>query len=164
VSKDPYEVLGVAKGASQDDIRKAYRKLAKKLHPDLNPGNPEAADRFKDVAAAHDLLGDPDKRARYDRGEIDAAGSERPQQRYYREYADAGGARRYHSSAGFEDLGDASDLFADLFGRSGRAGGGADGRPGCRARMCSIGLSSTSWRRSGAASAGSPCRTEARSI
>jgi DnaJ-class molecular chaperone len=121
VSKDPYEVLGVAKGASQDDIRKAYRKLAKKLHPDLNPGNPEAANRFKDVAAAHDLLGDPDKRARFDRGEIDASGAERPQQRYYREYADAGGARRYYSSAGFEDMGDASDLFADLFGRS-RAG------------------------------------------
>jgi DnaJ-class molecular chaperone len=124
VSKDPYEVLGVSKSASQDEIHKAYRKLAKKLHPDLNPGNAKSADQFKDVASAHDLLGDPEKRARFDRGEIDAAGAERPQQRYYREYADAGGARRYQSSAGFEDLGDASDLFADLFGRS-RAGGGA---------------------------------------
>lgn len=124
VSKDPYEVLGVSKTASQDEIHKAYRKLAKKLHPDLNPGNAKAADQFKEVASAHDLLGDPEKRARFDRGEIDAAGAERPQQRYYREYADAGGARRYHSTAGFEDLGDASDLFADLFGRS-RAGGGA---------------------------------------
>ena len=124
MSKDPYEVLGVAKSASQDDIRKAYRKLAKKLHPDLNPGNAESAERFKAVASAHDLLSDTEKRARYDRGEIDAAGAERPQQRYYREYADAGGARRYHSSAGFEDMGDASDLFADLFGRSRSGGGG----------------------------------------
>jgi DnaJ-class molecular chaperone len=119
VSRDPYEVLGVSKTASQDEIHKAYRKLAKKLHPDLNPGNAKAADQFKDVASAHDLLGDPEKRARYDRGEIDAAGAERQQQRYYREYADAGGARRYHSTAGFEDFGDASDLFADLFGRRG---------------------------------------------
>jgi DnaJ-class molecular chaperone len=124
VSKDPYEVLGVSKSASQDEIHKAYRKLAKKLHPDLNPGNAKSADQFKDVASAHDLLGDPEKRARFDRGEIDAGGAERPQQRYYREYADAGGARRYHSTAGFEDMGDASDLFADLFGRS-RSGGGA---------------------------------------
>jgi DnaJ-class molecular chaperone len=118
VSKDPYEVLGVSKSASQDEIHKAYRKLAKKLHPDLNPGNAKSADAFKDVASAHDLLGDPEKRARFDRGEIDAAGAERPQQRYYREYADAGGARRYHSTAGYEDFGDASDLFADLFKRS----------------------------------------------
>lgn len=124
MSKDPYDVLGVSKSATQDEIHKAYRKLAKKLHPDLNPGNAKAADQFKDVASAHDLLGDPEKRARFDRGEIDASGAERPQQRYYREYADAGGARRYYSSAGFEDFGDASDLFADLFGRS-RAGGGA---------------------------------------
>lgn len=126
MSKDPYEVLGVSNSASQDEIHKAYRKLAKKLHPDLNPGNAKSADAFKDVASAHDLLGDPEKRARFDRGEIDAAGAERPQQRYYREYADAGGARRYHSTAGYEDFGDASDLFADLFGRSrGGARGGA---------------------------------------
>ena len=118
MSKDPYEVLGVSKSASQDEVHKAYRKLAKKLHPDLNPGNAKSADEFKEVASAHDLLGDPEKRARFDRGEIDAAGAERPQQRYYREYADAGGARRYHSTAGYEDFGDASDLFADLFGRS----------------------------------------------
>jgi DnaJ-class molecular chaperone len=125
--KDPYDVLGVSKTASQDELHKAYRKLAKKFHPDLNPGDTKAVDQFKDIAAAHDLLGDPDKRARFDRGEIDAAGAERPQQRYYREYADTGGARRYHSTAGFEDMGDASDLFADLFGRS-RAGGARSAR------------------------------------
>lgn len=117
MARDPYAVLGVAKTASQEEIRKAYRKLAKQLHPDLNPGNPQAAERFKEVATAYDLLGDPDKRRRYDRGEIDASGAERPEQRFYREYADAGGARRYHSTAGFEDLGEASDLFSELFGR-----------------------------------------------
>ena len=68
---DPYTVLDVKKDASQDDIQKAYRRLAKKLHPDLNPGNKRAEEQFKEVSAAYDLLGDPDKRARFDRGEID---------------------------------------------------------------------------------------------
>lgn len=122
MSRDPYEVLGIAKTASQDEIRKAYRKLAKELHPDLNPGDLKAAERFKETASAYDLLSNPEKRKRYDRGEIDASGTERPQQQYYRDFADAGGARQYHSSAGFEDLGDASDLFADLFGRARRGG------------------------------------------
>jgi len=73
----PYEVLGVKPDASADDIRKAYRKLAKQFHPDLNPGKPEAEARFKAVSAAYDLVSDPDKRARYDRGEIDESGAER---------------------------------------------------------------------------------------
>ena len=80
-STDPYELLGVSRDASQKDIQKAYRRLAKKLHPDLNPGNAEAEQQFKDVAAAYDLLSDPERRARFDRGEIDASGAERPQQR-----------------------------------------------------------------------------------
>ena len=74
---DPYTVLGIKKDASQDDIQKAYRRLAKKLHPDLNPGNKRAEEQFKEVSAAYDLLGDADKRARFDRGEIDASGVER---------------------------------------------------------------------------------------
>ena len=80
--KDPYETLGVERGASPDDIQKAYRRLAKKLHPDLNPGNKEAEERFKEVSAAYGLLSDADKRARYDRGEIDASGAEQPRQRF----------------------------------------------------------------------------------
>jgi DnaJ-class molecular chaperone len=114
-------VLGVAKTASADDIKKAYRKLVKQLHPDLHPGDQKAADRFKDVASAYGIVGDAEKRAKFDKGEIDAAGQERPQQRYYREYANEGGARQYESAGGFADFGEHSDLFADLF-----AGGGAN--------------------------------------
>lgn len=117
---DPYKILGVAKDASTDHIRKAYRARAKKLHPDLNPGDPKAAERFREVQAAHAILSDPDKRARFDRGEIDMAGTERPQQRYYRDYAGAEDAGRYHTTAGFEDF---SDIFSDLFARrAGEAG------------------------------------------
>ncbi|WP_035485493.1 DnaJ C-terminal domain-containing protein [Geminicoccus roseus] len=111
---DPYQVLGVAKDAAPSDIRAAYRKLAKEFHPDLNPGSKAAEDRFKEVSAAYDLLNDPDKRARFDRGEIDATGAERPQQRSYRHYADAEQGGRYGSASGFEDL---SGVFGDLFGR-----------------------------------------------
>ena len=67
---DPYETLGVSKDASQEAIQKAYRRLAKKFHPDLNPGNKQAEEKFKDISTAYDLLGDPQKRARFDRGEI----------------------------------------------------------------------------------------------
>jgi DnaJ-class molecular chaperone len=121
---DPYQALGVAKDASQDDIRKAYRRLAKELHPDLNPGNRQAEERFKEISSAYDLLSDPDKRARFDRGEIDASGMERPQQRSYRHYAEAGPGGRYGGHGGFEDMDDLGDVFADLFGRAGRTGGG----------------------------------------
>ena len=129
MAKDPYELLGVAKTASEGEIKTAYRKLVKKLHPDLHPGDKQAAERFKDVAAAYDIVGDAAKRARFDKGEIDASGAERPEQRFYREYADRGRARRYQSYSGFEDLGDVSDLFADLFAAAG-ARGSADVRGG----------------------------------
>ena len=69
---DPYELLGVQKTDSEAAIRSAYRKLAKRHHPDVNPGKPEAAERFKEISAAYDILSDKDKRARYDRGETDA--------------------------------------------------------------------------------------------
>jgi DnaJ-class molecular chaperone len=118
VASDPYETLGVKRDANQDDIRKAYRKLAKKLHPDLNPGNKDAESRFKDITAANDLLSDPEKRGRFDRGEIDASGQERPQQRYYRDFqsAGAGAGGAYGGGRNFEDMGDIGDIFGDLFG------------------------------------------------
>ncbi len=121
MARDPYDVLGVSKTASADDIKKAYRKLVKQVHPDLHPGDQKAAERFKDVASAYDIVGDPEKRAKFDMGEIDAAGQERPQQRYYREYANEGGAQHYQSSGGFADFAEYSDLFSDFF-----AGGGAN--------------------------------------
>jgi DnaJ-class molecular chaperone len=108
--RDPYEVLGVAKTATADQIRAAYRKLAKANHPDLHPGDKAAEARFKDASAANDLLSDPDKRARYDRGEIDAAGSEQAP-RGYRAYGDGAQGQRYTSgNAGF-DFDDLSELF-----------------------------------------------------
>src|SRR5258708_9209366 len=101
VAVDPYATLGVKKDASQDDIQKAYRRLAKKLHPDLNPGNKVAEDKFKEVSAAYDLLSDPGKRARFDRGEIDASGTERPRQQYYRNFSEQDGCSAYTSNACF---------------------------------------------------------------
>ncbi len=129
MSEDPYKVLGVARDASQDAIRKAYRKLAKEAHPDLNPGDKNAEDRFKAISGAYDIVGDADKRAPFDRGEIDASGTERPsQQDFYRQYADADGGSRYQSSAGFDDFADLSDLFSDMFQRTGRGGGNRGSR------------------------------------
>ena len=117
---DPYQTLGVKKDASQAEIQKAYRRLAKKLHPDLNPGNKQAEEQFKEVLAAYDLLSDPEKRARFDRGEIDASGAERPRQRYYRDFADAGASGPYTSDAGFADFAGMDDIVSEIFGRQER--------------------------------------------
>lgn len=124
MASDPYTVLDVQRDASQEDIQKAYRKLAKKLHPDLNPGNKQAEEQFKEVTAAYDLLGDAEKRGRFDRGEIDASGAERPRQRYYRDFAeDGGGETRYYYSndQGFADLAGGDDVLAEIL-RRGRGG------------------------------------------
>ena len=122
---DPYEVLGVQKSDSDAAIRSAYRKLAKLYHPDVNPGKPEAAERFKEISAAYDLLGDKEKRARYDRGEIDAAGNEVPPQRpFYHDYGDTAGREKYRTSSGFDED-DLETIFSQAFGAR---GGGRSGR------------------------------------
>jgi DnaJ-class molecular chaperone len=120
VSDDPYAVLGVKREATQDEIRKAYRQLAKKLHPDLNPGDKAAEEKFKQVSVAYDLLGDPEKRARFDRGEIDASGQERPRERYYRDFHGADAEPHVYSShGGFADFMESEDILRDVFGRGG---------------------------------------------
>ena len=113
---DPYATLGLVRDATPDQVRAAYRKLAKENHPDLNPGNAAAEERFKAASAANDLLSDAEKRARYDRGEIDAEGHERPPERPgYRSYADASSGRRYQASDRWDEE-DLSDLFSRFRG------------------------------------------------
>lgn len=134
MAEDPYKILGVAKTASADDIRKAYRKLAKQFHPDLNPGNKTAEDKFKSVSAANELLSDADKRARYDRGEIDESGAEKPPPRSYRHYADAGAGERYAyggGGGGSTGGGFGGENFEDLFSTifSGRQSNGGSTAP-----------------------------------
>ncbi len=136
-ARDPYEVLGLKPGASDKDIRAAYRKLAKKHHPDLNPGNKPAEEHFKEISAANELLSDADKRARYDRGEIDASGQERPERYSYRHHAEGeqGGRYRPGADAGFGpgfDEADMGDILAEMFRRG---GGSAGSRAGPNMRM-----------------------------
>ena len=120
---DPYKELGVAKGASADELKKAFRKLAKELHPDKNPGDKVSEERFKRITAAFDLLGDPEKRAKYDRGEIDADGREQ-----FRAPPGGGGRSGGFGGfggsggrGGFEDI-DLEELFG-AFGGGGRTAG-----------------------------------------
>lgn len=124
--KDPYEILGVQKTDSDATIRSAYRNLAKRFHPDVNPDRPEAAERFKEISAAYDLLGDKDKRARYDRGEIDAEGHEvQPERPFYRDFGETGDHRKYSGNIDPEDL---EDIFARAFGAGAARGRGFSAR------------------------------------
>src|SRR6187200_4291 len=136
---DPYATLGVPRGANEKDIKSAYRKLAKELHPDRNTGNPKAAERFSDVTKAYDLLSDKDKRARFDRGEIDADGN--PAMPFGGGFRSGGfnprtGAGRGPTPGDFEGFGtddvDIGDIFEGLFGGMGgtRAAGGPGGMGG----------------------------------
>ncbi|MBI3556427.1 MAG: J domain-containing protein [Deltaproteobacteria bacterium] len=127
MDKDPYSVLGVSKTAGQDEIKKAYRKLAKKLHPDLNPGNKEMERRFKEVTAAYDILGDAEKRTKFDTQGADAfngsdgsgfghQGTSRGGPFYYQTQSGPGGGRYAQGFAeGFDE-----DLLSSLFGGRGR--------------------------------------------
>ncbi len=118
MAEDLYKVLGVAKSARDDEIRRAYRKLAKELHPDVRPDDPAASERFKKVTAAYDILGDATKRQRYDDGEIDSQGD--PVRTYARNGAGAGwpGGFGAGGSTGPREAGSGvGDIFSDLFGR-----------------------------------------------
>jgi DnaJ-class molecular chaperone len=132
LAQDPYTELGVARGAKADEVRRAFRKLAKELHPDKNPGNAKAEERFKRVSAAFDILGDEEKRKKFDRGEIDADGRE-----ISRGFNGGGGygggdpfgrggpgAQAGFGGGGFEGV-DLNDIFGEILGgRGGRGFGG----------------------------------------
>lgn len=111
MADDPYVVLGVPRNASDDDIKRAYRKLAKELHPDRNQSDAAAAERFKKLSAANDIIGDADKRQKFDRGEIDAAGE--PRRAYHGFGQHAGRHRGAGEDAGF------GDIFSEIFGARG---------------------------------------------
>ena len=125
---DPYAALGVAKTASQDEIKKAYRSLAKKLHPDLNPGNSEAEKKFKDVSHAFDLIGTPEAKAKFDRGETQEHEQARYEEAFKNRrgpfYSNTQGPQGSRYSYNFEGDFNDEDLFESIFGR-GRTRGGA---------------------------------------
>src|SRR5258705_22296 len=122
--RDPYEVLGVSKGASPEDIKKAYRKLAKKLHPDSNKKDPKAADKFAELNSAHEIVGDADKRKAFDRGEIDAEGKPR-----FHGFGGPGGNPFGGREGNFESFTWGPDGFRRSTTRGG-AGAGASGQGG----------------------------------
>jgi DnaJ-class molecular chaperone len=126
LAQDPYQELGVARTASADEIRRAFRKLAKQYHPDKNPGDKPAEERFKRVSAAFDLLGDEDKKKKFDRGEIDAEGHE-IHRGFTGDPFGRGGFDPRGAGAQFEGV-DLNDILSEVFG--GRGGGAGGGRGG----------------------------------
>lgn len=119
---DPYAVLGVTKTASAAEIKAAHRKLVKISHPDLNPDDAKAEAKFKAISSAYDLLKDPATRARFDAGEIDASGQEKPQRRYYRDFADQPGNTYQRGAQGGFGGGDPGDIFAEMLRQRGARG------------------------------------------
>ncbi|WP_395392579.1 DnaJ C-terminal domain-containing protein [Novosphingobium sp. BL-8A] len=139
MAADPYSTLGVSRTASEKEIKSAYRKLAKELHPDTNKDNPKAADRFSEVTTAYDLLSDKDKRAKFDRGEIDAEGNPMG----FGGFGGGGGTggfggggfggagqRGFSGGFGGNDGIDLEDLFGGIFGGGGQRAGGFGGMGG----------------------------------
>jgi DnaJ-class molecular chaperone len=128
---DPYETLGIEKSATAAEIKARFRKLARKHHPDLHPGDEAAEARFKAISAANDLLSDPDLRRRYDAGEIDAAGAERPRQPHYRDFADGPAYGGHAAQDGFASRDDLEAFLREAFcdrSRASRARGPARGQ------------------------------------
>ncbi|MFH1340937.1 MAG: DnaJ C-terminal domain-containing protein [Pseudomonadota bacterium] len=123
--KDPYETLGVTRSATDREIKDAFKKLARKCHPDLHPGDKEAEAKFKAISAANDLLKDKEKRRKFDAGEIDASGAERPQQRFYRDFADGPAYTSHAKQDGFDSNEELEEFLAQAFaGRAHRSEGG----------------------------------------
>jgi DnaJ-class molecular chaperone len=139
LARDPYQELGVSRGAGEDEIRKAFRNLAKKHHPDANPGDTAAEERFKRVSAAFDILGDPDKRKKFDAGEIDADGHETGRG-FGGGWSPGGfeGGRRGHSRAETFDGVDLGDILGEMFGGRGGARGSGAGFGGGPARGADV--------------------------
>lgn len=122
---DPYDTLGLTKTATADDIKTAYRKMARANHPDLHPDDAGAEERFKAISAAYEVLKDPETRARYDAGEIDGLGAERPKRQYYREFSDASD-NVYQQQRGFDPDADPGDIFAEILRTRSRGPGAND--------------------------------------
>lgn len=118
--KDPYETLGVKRSATDKEIKEAFKKLARKFHPDLHPNEKAAEEKFKDISAANDLLKDKEKRRRFDAGEIDASGAERPQERFYRDFADGPAYASHAAQDGFASNEDLEEFLARAFAGGGR--------------------------------------------
>ncbi|HEX4180181.1 MAG TPA: J domain-containing protein [Caulobacteraceae bacterium] len=125
MAQDPYQELGVPRTASADEIRRAFRKLAKQHHPDRNPGDKPAEERFKRVSGAFDILGDEDKRKKFDRGEIDADGRE-VNRGFNGDPFGRGGFDPRGAGAQFEGV-DLNDILGEVFGGRGAAGAGRGG-------------------------------------
>jgi len=117
---DPYETLGVPRTATAKEIKAAFKTLARRYHPDLHPGDSKAQAKFQEISAANDILKDKEKRRRFDAGEIDATGAERPPERFYREFADGPSYASHAAQDGFASQADLDDFLQQAFGAAGR--------------------------------------------